>query len=108
MQAKELAAYLMEQFEPLGGVSSRPMMGGYIFYFNQKIFGGIYPPGFMVKLTQASKRCLPDAEVMPPYQGAKDMILVDDIDNRELLCDMAREMYDELPMPKPKKSVRSK
>lgn len=102
MNNKELATYLMEQLAPLGGVTNRPMMGGYIFYYDRKIFGGIYEPGFMVKITEASKTYLPDAEVIPPYQGAKDMILVDDIDNRELLCDMVKEMYAELPMPKSK------
>lgn len=102
MNNKELASYLMEQLEPLGGVTSRPMMGGYIFYYDQKIFGGIYEPGFMVKITEVSKNCLPEAEILPPYQGAKDMILVDDIDNKELLCNMVVEMYQELPMPKPK------
>lgn len=103
MAAKELAAYLMEQFEPLGGVTCRPMMGGYIFYYHQKIFGGIYGPGFMVKITEASKKYMPDAEIMPPYQGSKDMILLDTIDNGELLCKMVEEMYEELPTPKPKK-----
>lgn len=106
MQTKELAKYLMEQFEGLNEVTSRAMMGGYIFYYKNKIFGGIYEPGFMVKLTESAKKYLPDAEVMPPYEGAKVMLLVDAIDNRELLCDMVKAMYDELPVAKPKSKNR--
>lgn len=103
MQVKEFAVYMMEQFASLEEVTSRAMMGGYIFYYKEKIFGGIYEPGFMVKITEASKKYLPNEEIMPPYEGAKDMILVDGVDNRELLCTMVREMYEELPMPKAKK-----
>ncbi|WP_330363841.1 TfoX/Sxy family protein [Proteocatella sphenisci] len=93
----------LEQFEQIDGVTSRPMMGGYIFYYKKKIFGGIYEPGFMVKITDASRKYLPKAESMPPYKGAKDLVLVDDIDNKELLCSMVQEMYDELPAMKSKK-----
>ena len=106
MQAKELATYLMEQFDSIDGVTSRPMMGGYIFYYKNKIFGGIYEPGFMVKITAASKKYLPKADSMPPYKAAKDLILVDEIDNKELLCSMVQEMYGELPSPKAKKNIR--
>lgn len=104
MAEKELALYLMEQFESLHDVTSRSMMGGYIFYYKSKIFGGIYGPGFMVKITDASKKYLPNALILPPYHGAKDLILVDDIDNKELLCRMVEEMYDQLPFPKAKKN----
>ena len=103
MLAKELATYLMEQFERIEDVTSRAMMGGYIFYYKEKVFGGIYEPGFMVKITKASKKYLPEAEVLPPYKGGKNLILVDDIDDRELLCNMVSEMYDELPASKLKK-----
>ena len=106
MRAKELASYLMEQFEGLDGVTSRAMMGGYIFYYKDKVFGGIYEPGFMVKITPSSQKYLPEAEQMPPYQGAKNLLLVDDIDDRDRLCSMVEDMYDELqpPKPKPKKT----
>lgn len=103
MKVKEFADYMMDQFASLEEVTSRAMMGGYIFYYKEKIFGGIYGPGFMVKITEASKKYFPNEEIMPPYQGAKDMILVDGVDNRELLCIMVREMYEELPKPKTKK-----
>lgn len=100
MLNKDLASYLMAQFENLEGVTSRPMMGGYVFYYNGKIFGGIYEPGFMVKVTKTSKKYLPLSKILPPYNGAKDMILVADIDNRKLLCDLVVSMYDELPTKK--------
>jgi TfoX/Sxy family transcriptional regulator of competence genes len=93
----------MEQLELLGDVRSRAMMGGYIFYYREKIIGGIYEPGFMLKITSASKKHFADARIMPPYQGAKEMILVDDVDNRDLLCQTVAAMFEELPMPKEKK-----
>lgn len=102
--SREFAAYMMEQLEPLGeDVRSRAMMGGYIFYYREKIIGGIYEPGFMLKINTVSKKYFADARIMPPYQGAKDMILVDDVDNQDLLCQAVTEMFDELPMPKAKK-----
>lgn len=102
MRNKELQIYLTEQFNHIQGVTSIPMMGGYIFYYKGRIFGGIYEPGFMVKLTKASKKYLPDAELMPPYQGAKNLILVDDVDQKELLGKMVLEMYEELSEAKNK------
>jgi TfoX/Sxy family transcriptional regulator of competence genes len=100
---KEFAAYMMEQLEPLVDIRSRAMMGGYIFYYRGKIIGGIYEPGFMLKITPASKKYFADARIMPPYQGAKDMILVDDVDNQDLLYRAVSSMFDELPMPTAKK-----
>ncbi len=102
MQPKELKNYLLEQFSPLVEVTSRPMMGGYIFYYRGKIFGGIYEAGFMVKITKASKKHMIGAKEIPPYKGGKLMILVDDIDDKDKLCNMVLEMYDELPQPKSK------
>lgn len=104
--SKEFAAYMMEQLEPLGDVRSRAMMGGYVFYYREKIIGGIYEPGFMLKITTASKKYFADATLLPPYQGAKEMILVDDVDNQDLLCQTVSSMFDELPMPKAKKRGR--
>lgn len=103
MQSKTLALYLMKQFESLNDVTLRAMMGGYIFYYKQKIFGGIYKPGFMVKVTDISKKYMPNAQHLAPYNGARPLILVDDIDNKQVLCKMIEEMYDELPFPKDKK-----
>ena len=101
-KVKELAEYITEQLAELGDIRSIPMMGGYVFYYRKRIFGGIYEPGFMVKITEASKKYMPDSIACPPYDGAKDMLPVTIIDDRELLQKMVAEMFDELPERKPK------
>ena len=100
---KELAAYIMDQLAELEGVRNIPMMGGYVFYYNERIFGGIYGNGFLVKITEASRKYMPDSEPEPPYEGAKDMLPVTILDDRELLQKMVRDMYPELPVRKSKK-----
>lgn len=100
---KELAAYIMDQLAELEGVRNIPMMGGYIFYYNERIFGGIYGNGFLVKITEASRKYMPDSEPEPPYEGAKDMLPVTILEDRELLQKMVREMYPELPVRRSKK-----
>lgn len=108
MADKELNYYIMEQLMELGDIRSIPMMGGYIFYYKEKIFGGIYEKGFMVKITNASKKYMPDSEPESPYKGAKPMLPVTIIDNRELLMKMVEEMYSELPDRKVKSKKNKK
>ena len=98
--AKELAAYVTDQLSALTGVRSIPMMGGYIFYYNERIFGGIYEPGFMVRDTKASRAAMPESEPMPPYEGAKPMLPVTILDDRQALCAMVEAMFPELPEKK--------
>ncbi len=93
----------MDQLAELEGVRNIPMMGGYVFYYNERIFGGIYGNGFLVKITEASRKYMPDSEPEPPYEGAKDMLPVTILEDRELLQKMVREMYPELPVRKSKK-----
>ncbi|MDE5864129.1 MAG: TfoX/Sxy family protein [Lachnospiraceae bacterium] len=100
---KELVEYIMDQLSELGEVRNIPMMGGYIFYYRERIFGGIYEGGFMVKVTEASKKYMPDSEPEPPYEGAKLMLPVTIIDNKQLLQEMVAAMYPELPERKVKK-----
>lgn len=100
---KELATYIMDQLSGLENVRHIPMMGGYIFYYNERIFGGIYGNGFMVKITKASQKYMPNSEPMHPYDGAKEMLPVTILEDRELFQKMIIEMYPELPIPKPKK-----
>lgn len=110
MAYKEFASYIMEQLDSLDNVRNISMMGGYIFYYKDKIFGGIYDNGnFLVKITTASQRFLPDSVPRPPYDGAKPMLPADDIvDDREQFANMVEQMYDELPKPKPKKKRTNK
>lgn len=107
MANKELAAYIMEQLSGLDEIRSIPMMGGYIFYYKDRIFGGIYEPGFLVKITQASTRFMPDSKPEAPYAGAKPMLPVTIADNSALLKEMVDAMYPELPVRKPAKKKRS-
>ncbi len=100
---KELMEYIMEQLAELGDVRNIPMMGGYVFYYREKIFGGIYGDGFMVKITEASKKHMPDSEPEPPYEGAKPMLPVTILEDREKLQRMVDEMFAELPERRPKK-----
>lgn len=100
---KELADYIIDQLSDLGDIRNIPMMGGYIFYYKERIFGGIYGKGFLVKITEASKKYMPDSEPEPPYEGAKPMLPVTILDDRVVLQAMVEEMYPELPERKPQK-----
>ena len=78
-------------------------MGEYIIYYNGKIVGGIYDDRLLVKPVQTAINYMPNAEYQLPYDGAKEMLLVDNVDNKEYLIGLFKTMYDELPAPKPKK-----
>ncbi|MBQ6479354.1 MAG: TfoX/Sxy family protein [Erysipelotrichaceae bacterium] len=93
----EYLNYVLDQFSGLNDISYRPMMGEFILYYQGKIIGGIYDDRFLVKKTASSLRMMPDAESVSPYSGAKEMLTGDIVDDRELLCRMVKEMYDELP-----------
>ena len=95
--------YILEQLSSTEGVTVRPMMGEYILYYKGRIFGGIYDDRFLVKPVTAGKRLLPDAPLETPYEGAKDMLLVEETDNRELLAELLEASYPELPEPKKKR-----
>lgn len=101
MVNKEFAEYIMGQLTGLEDVRYIPMMGGYIFYYRERIFGGIYGSGFMVKVTKASEKYMPDSVEEPPYEGAKPMLPVTIVDDGELLKEMIIAMYPELPEKKP-------
>ena len=101
--SKEYLEFIMEQLAGLEDVSWRAMMGEYIIYYRGKIVGGIYDDRFLVKPVEAAVAMMPEAELEQPYEGAKEMLLVDDVDDREFLCELLEAMYDELPTPKKKK-----
>ncbi|MCR5058390.1 MAG: TfoX/Sxy family protein [Clostridiales bacterium] len=101
--SKEYLDFIMEQLSELEDISYRAMMGEYILYYGGKIVGGIYDDRFLVKVTKSSQEMMPDAELELPYEGAKEMLLVDDVENRELLRELLEAMYPELPLPKKKK-----
>ena len=102
---KEYLDFIMEQLSDLPEVSSRAMMGEYILYFRGKVFGGIYDDRLLVKPVPSAVRLMPDAPMELPYEGAKEMLLVEDVDDREFLCSLIEGMWEELPEKK-KKSRR--
>ncbi len=105
---KEYLDYILEQLSDLDDISYRPMMGEYIIYYCGKIIGGIYDDRFLVKPVQSAVKCMPDAKYELPYNGAKEMLLVDDVDDRQFLKRLVTEMYNDLPAPKSKKLLNKK
>ena len=98
--SKEYLDFIMDQLSDLEEVKVRAMMGEYIIYYRGKIVGGIYDDRFLVKPVPAAVALMPDAQKEIPYEGAKEMLLVDNVDNREFMCNLLRAMYDELPAAK--------
>ena len=101
--SKEYFDFISEQLSKLDGISYRKMMGEYIIYYRGKIVGGIYDDRFLVKPVKSAIEYMENAKYELPYDGAKEMLLVDDVDNKEFLTGLVNAMYDELPAPKPKK-----
>lgn len=95
--------FILEQLSDLADISYRAMMGEYIIYYRGKVVGGIYDDRFLVKPTKSAVSMMPDAGMELPYEGAKEMLLVDDVENRKFLRKLLESMYDELPVPKKKK-----
>ena len=98
--SKEYLDFIMDQFLDLEDVTARKMMGEYIIYYRGKIVGGMYDDRFLVKPVSAAVALMPEAQKELPYEGAKEMLLVDEVDNREFMCNLLRAMYDELPVAK--------
>ena len=100
---KEYLDFILEQLSGLDEITYKAMMGEYIIYYRGKIVGGIYDDRFLVKNVKTAREMMPDADLEFPYEGAKEMLLVDDVDNKEFLRELLEAMYDELPAPKKKK-----
>ena len=101
--SKEYLDFIIDQLSEAEGIAFRAMMGEYVIYCNGKVVGGIYDDRFLVKQTKSAIERMPDAELELPYEGAKEMLLVDNVDNREFLQELVTAMYEELPAPKQKK-----
>lgn len=95
--------YLDFVLEHCSGLSARAMMGEYVLYYGDKVVGGIYDNRLLVKVTPSSAKILQNASKELPYEGAKEMLLVEDIENKELLQALFETMCDELLEPKKKK-----
>lgn len=101
--SKEYLDFILEQLSDLDVITYRAMMGEYIIYYRGKIIGGIYDDRFLVKPVKAAVSLMSDAVYELPYEGAKEMLLVDNVDSKEFLAKLFNAMYDELPAPKKKK-----
>lgn len=101
--SKEFLAYALDQLSLLKNITYRQMMGEYILYYEGKIAAYLCDNRFLVKILPSTKAMLPKAKVEPPYEGAKDMLLVESLEDRGFLKSLFVAMLDELPEPKKKK-----
>ena len=100
--SKEYLHFILEQLSDLNAVSYRSMMGEFILYYRGKIVGGIYDDRLLVKKTRSALKLMPAAICDLPYEGAKEMLLAEDTDDRDFLTKLFISIFDELPEPKPK------
>ena len=98
--SREYLEYILDQLAGLQDVNCRPMMGEYILYYRGKVFGGIYDDRLLVKPVPAAVKAMPEAVMETPYDGAKEMILVDNVDDRAFLRALVDSMWEELPEKK--------
>lgn len=101
--SKSYLDFVLEQLSDLEEITYRAMMGEYIIYYRGKIVGGIYDDRLLVKPVKAACSYIPQAVYELPYEGAKEMLLVEDVDQKEFLTGLFRAMYEELPAPKKRK-----
>ena len=97
---KEYLIYILDQLSELGEVSYRAMMGEYILYYRGRIFGGIYDDRLLVKNVPSAAAFVGEVRYEIPYEGAKPMIFIDEVDNRDYLCALVSAMYDDLTEPR--------
>ena len=100
--SKDYLDFVLEQLSDLDDITYKSMMGEYIIYYRGKIIGGIYDDRFLVKNVKSAAALMPNASLELPYEGAKEMLLVEELDNKGFLTELLEAMYDELPMPKKK------
>ena len=100
---KEYLDFILEQISELEEITYRAMMGEYIIYYRGKTVGGIYDDRLLVKPVKSAISLMPDANYELPYEGAKEMLLVNDVDNKDFLTRLFNAMYNDLPAPKKKK-----
>lgn len=101
--SKEYLRFLLEQVSALEEITYREMMGEYILYYRGKIVGGIYDDRLLVKPVKSALSLMPDAAYELPYEGAKEMLSVENVDDKEFLSRLFQAMYEDLPAPKKRK-----
>ena len=101
--SREYLEFILGQLSGLEEITHRAMMGEYILYYRGRVIGGIYDDRLLVKPVPAAVSRMPEAPRELPYEGARPMLLVGNVDDREFLTELIDAMYEELPAPKPKK-----
>lgn len=101
--SKDFLNYLLEQLKDIPEISFRPMMGEYLLYYRDKLVGDVCDNRVFIKPVESAKNLLTDAEMAPPYQGAKDMLVLEEIEDAQFVGKLFETMYAELPEPKSKK-----
>ena len=96
--SKEYKDFILEQLDLLNDITCKPMMGEFLLYYNGLLFGGIYDDRLLVKIVESNKKYNMKEQI--PYEGAKNMFLVDDVDNKELLKEIVIETCKGLPLKK--------
>lgn len=100
--SKDYLNFILEQLSELDGITYRAMMGEFIIYYQNKIIGGVYDDRFLVKDVRSARELMPDAPLELPYDGAKKMILVTEVDDKDFLNNLITSVYEELPAKKKK------
>ena len=106
--SKEYLMYVLDQLADVDGISFHQMMGEYILYHHGKIAAYLCDNRMLAKPVPSAHRLMPDALMEAPYPGAKEMLLVDQTDDRTFLAELFASIYDELPSPKPRKSKKQR
>jgi TfoX/Sxy family transcriptional regulator of competence genes len=101
--SKEYMEFIMEQLSSLEDIQSLFMMGEYVVYYRDKVVGGIFDNRFLIKPVPSAVRMMPNAQLAIPYDGAKSMLMVDNLENSDFLRDLFETIYNELPQTKRRK-----
>ena len=104
----EFVEYVADQLSDAGNITYRKMFGEYGMYCDGKIFALICENQLFIKITDVGRQLAPELETAPPYDGAKDYFLIENIDDKDFLTSFVMETCKELPMPKPKKPRKKK
>lgn len=104
--SRDYLQFILEQLSELDDITYRAMMGEFIIYYRGKIAGGIYDDRLLIKPVSAALRYMPSAPLVPPYNGAKEMLVVENVDDRQYLAGLFDAILPELPEPRPKKKKR--
>lgn len=105
--SREYLNFILDQLSELDDITYRAMMGEFLIYYRGKIIGGIYDDRLLVKPVSSAAAYMPQTVYELPYEGAKEMLLVTDVDDKNFLTGLFKAMYDELPTPKSKKKNRT-